>query len=496
MVMGLLQPHLPTPPSPPPPRLLLPTLPPPPPPLLAYALVSGLFRNPFVSSRILLLASSASDLSFSRLLFTHIPKPNLFSYNTIIRALAESPEHHPGAAFEVYDEMLQRGARPDKYTFPFLLKACRCPLDLHLCKSAHTHLLVLGFDIDPFVQTELMNMYFLCGSLHDARRVFDEMSVRDVVVWTAMISGLCSNGLYRNALEVFIEMRGSDPGVDPNVATMVSTMSACANLGSLEHAKCLHAYAEKVGVERNAFVRKSLIDLYAKCGGIILATQVFNKMNERDLLSWTAMISGLASHGFGKEALKLFSNMIKAGTSPDSTTFIAVLSACSHAGLVDEAITIFGSMEKVYNVTPEIKHYGCMVDLFSRAGLLSHAYEFIANMPFEPNLTILGALLSACRVHKNLEIGELVVKKIESICRHKGGANVLLSNIYADQCQWHEVAAVRERARRDASKPPGQSWIGVNGCVHEFMVKDRSHPLSVELHLLLDGLGKLMEELI
>lgn len=339
-------------------------------------------------------------------------------------------------------------------------------------------------------------MYLLCGSLHDARRVFDEMPVRDVVVWTAMISGLCSNGLYRNALEVFIEMRGSDASVDPNVATMVSTMSACANLGSLEHAKCLHAYAEKVGVERNAFVRNSLIDLYAKCGGIILATQVFNKMNERDLLSWTAMISGLASHGFGKEALKLFSNMIKEGTSPDSTTFIAVLSACSHTGLVDEAITIFGSMEKVYNVAPEIKHYGCMVDLLSRAGLLSHAYEFIANMPFEPNLAILGALLSACRVHKNLEIGELVVKKIESICRHKGGANVLLSNIYADQSQWHEVASVRERARRDASKPPGQSWIELNGCVHEFMVEDRSHPLSVELHLLLDGLGKLMEEII
>ncbi|XP_072955146.1 pentatricopeptide repeat-containing protein At4g21065-like isoform X1 [Typha angustifolia] len=462
-------------------------------PILAYAIVSGLFRNPFVSSRVLLSSISLSpqNLQFAALVFAHVEKPNLFSWNTIIRAFAASDEHYL-SAFRLFDEMLQTGARPDKFTFPFLLKACRSCDELRWGKLVHGRAFVLGFDSDPFVQTALVGMYLSCGSPAGSRRLFDEMTERDIVAWTAMISGLGGHGLHKEALEVFNEIRSCAANVVPNVATVVSTMSACANLGSLEHAKSLHAYVEKVGLERDVFVRNSLIDTYAKCGSLASSAAMFHMMSEKDLHSWTAMMTGLASHGFGKEALEIFSCMQKTGTMPDSTTFVAILSACSHAGLVNEGIIIFQSMERVYKVTPDIKHYGCMVDLFSRAGLLSRAYEFIISMTLEPNLAILGALLSSCSVYSDLEVGELVIEKIESSCQYKGGADVLLSNIYANWSQWHEVVFTRERGQRKASKPPGQSWIEVRGAIHEFAVGDRSHPLSTEIHLLLDGLGKFM----
>jgi pentatricopeptide repeat protein len=291
--------------------------------------------------------------------------------------------------------------------------------------------------------------------------VFDEMQERDVVAWTSMVSGYVDSGMHLQAVEVFQEMRGGKGAVRPNVPTVVSVASACAGLGSLEYAKWLHGYVEKVGLEDKVIVTNSLMDMYGKCGGLLSARALFNLMHDKDLHSWTTMVSGLASNGHGKEAVALFFSMREVGVLPDSTTFVVVLSACSHAGLVDEGICIFNSMETEYKVTPDIKHYGCMVDLFSRAGLLSRAYQLIDSMPFEPNLAILGALLSACSVNNELEIGELVLKKIESVCSYKGGASVLLSNIYANQNLWHEVESIRMKIRNGGipRKPPGQSLV-------------------------------------
>lgn len=304
-------------------------------------------------------------------------------------------------------------------------------------------------------------MYFGCGLAVPAGRVFDEMQARDVVAWTGMVSGYVDSGMHLQAAEVFKEMIAGEEVARPNVATLVSVASACAGLGSLEHAKGLHGYVEKVGLRGDLIVTNALMDMYGKCGSIESARALFDFMHEKDLLSWTTVISGLASHGHGNEAVALFLSMREVGVLPDSTTFIVVLSACSHAGLVDEGISIFNSMASEYKVTPDIKHYGCMVDLFSRAGLLSRAYELIDSMPFEPNLAILGALLSACSVNNELEIGELVLRKIDSVCSYKGGAGVLLSNIYANQNLWHEVDSIRRKIRNGTipRKPPGQSSV-------------------------------------
>ncbi|XP_025807870.1 pentatricopeptide repeat-containing protein At5g56310-like isoform X2 [Panicum hallii] len=421
-------------------------------PALCYCLVSGLARNPFVASR-LLLASSGLSLPFSLLLLSHLPASSLspFSFNSLIRA---SP---PGLALRLFDQMRRRGFSPDPYTLPFLIRACSGS-DPPLCQSLHGQGFRLGYGGHLFTQTALMNMYFACGSVLAARRVFEEMLARDVVAWTGMVSGYVDSGMYLKAAEVFQQMRGADDLVRPNEATVVSVVSACAGLGSLEYAKGLHSYLEKIGLEGELIVRNALIDMYGKCGCIESARGLFCLMHEKDRHSWTAMISGLASHGHGNEAVALFFRMLEAGVRPDSTTFIVVLSACSHAGLVDEGIHVFNSMESEYHVSPSIKHYGCMVDLFSRAGFVHRAYEFISTMPFEPNLEILGALLSACSINNELEIGELVLSKIDSVCSYKGGAGVLLSNIYANQNLWQEVDIIRRKIRTEAiaRKPPGQ----------------------------------------
>uniref|UniRef100_A0ACD5Z776 Uncharacterized protein n=2 Tax=Avena sativa TaxID=4498 RepID=A0ACD5Z776_AVESA len=424
-------------------------------PVLSHCLVSGLAGNPFVASR-LLLASSRLSLPFSLLLLSHLPASSLstFSFNSLIRA---SP---PSVALRLFDQMRRREVPADTYTLPFLIHACSGGAP-PLSESMHGQSIRLGYSTHLFTQTALLNMHFVCGSAESARRVFDEMQARDVVAWTGMMSGYVDSGMHLQAVEVFQEMRGGEEAVWPNVATVVSVASACAGLGSLEYAKWLHGYVEKAGLESKVIVTNALMDMYGKCGGLESSRALFNLMDEKDLHSWTTMISGLASHGHGKEAVALFFSMREVRVLPDSTTFIVVLSACSHAGLVDEGICIFNSMESEYKVTPEIKHYGCMVDLFSRAGLLSRAYQLIDSMPFEPNLAILGALLSACSVNNEFEIGELVLKKIESVCSYKGGAGVLLSNIYANQSLWHEVDSIRRKIRNGAipRKPPGQSLV-------------------------------------
>ncbi|KAG6524809.1 pentatricopeptide repeat-containing protein At2g02980, chloroplastic-like [Zingiber officinale] len=425
--------------------------------ILAFAIVSGLFRIPFVSSRLLLHASSF-DLHFAFEIFRRMPSPNLFSWNTVIRAASVCENQQTSVAFSLYAEMLLRGKLPDKYTFPFLLKACRSRSDLNYGRLLHCHALTLGLSDDIYLQTALVTMYLSCGQFDLARYVFDDIPQKDVVLWTTVISGLVDNGCHEEALKVFNQMRMFDHKVCPNEVTVVSAMSAFVGLGSLELVKSLHAYAEKIGLEINVFFRNSLIAGYAKCGSVACAVQVFDRMGVKDLHSWTAMITALGSHGLGREAIEVYSTMCKMNVSPDSTTFIAVLSACSHSGLVDEGIDIFESMER-FDVVPEPKHYGCVVDLLSRAGHLAQALEFVSRMPVRPTLAILGALLSACRVQNNLELGELVAMKIKELYQYKGGANVLLSNIYADQQQWQEVVSTREVARKEAEKPPAQSWI-------------------------------------
>ncbi|KAK8945414.1 Pentatricopeptide repeat-containing protein [Platanthera guangdongensis] len=465
-------------------------------PILAYAIVSGLFSNPFVASRILhsSVTISPHDLSLSFSLFSQMIRPNHFSWNAMIKSLAATTSASSAAALSLFVEMRRRDILPDKYTLPFLLMSFNSTDDLHNGRSIHTLSFVLGCESNLFLQTGLVSMYIDCGSVDYALQLFDEMQIRDVVTWTAVISGLARQGCYEQALAVLNDMRTDDSNPKPNLATMVSSMSACSSIGSLIHTKNLHAYLVKTGFNIHIFARNSLIHCYAKSGSITCACQLFDEMAEKDLHSWTAVIMGLALNGLSQDAIFLFSEMLRTGLQPDSTTFVAVLSACSHAGLVDVGIKLLESMEEEFGIRPELKHYGCVVDIFARAGQLSRAYEFIRTMPMQPNLETLGALLSASSVHGDLELGELLSRRIESLTHAcSQGASIILSNMYANNGQWEKVISIRRGRRQEGCKPPGRSWIVVRGNVEEFVVGDRVHPFSKEIGFILDELDKMKD---
>ncbi|XP_078447466.1 pentatricopeptide repeat-containing protein At2g20540-like [Wolffia australiana] len=461
-------------------------------PMLAYTIISGLIKNSFVASRVLHLCCSLSPpaSSSAAMIFNQLQRPNLFSWNTMIKSFAESENHCPSIAISLYLQMLYYGFLPDKYTYPVVLMACRSPSTSFTGRLIHTHSLVLGLTEDSFVQTALVNMYLRMGDSVSAQLVFDRMNGRDVVSWTGLISGLVDCGEPEQALEVFKALR-KDPFIKPTVPTMISAVAAAADLGALNQTSALHGLLEKTGLMGDTFVGNSLINSYAKCGAIVAFSRIFHVMKDRDLLSWTAVISGLSANGMSREALVEFASMISHGVFPDEVTFVAVLSACSHAGLVKEGLENFEMMQGKYSLVPGLKHYGCMVDLFSRAGLLHRAFELVSAMPMKPSLAVLGALLSACRASGEVKLAETVGRMIFALGVDVGGGPIMLSGMYASEGRWEEAAVVRKMVgEEDVGRHASESWIEVEGVIYRFMVQDGTKPGLREIASALDGFAK------
>lgn len=289
--------------------------------------------------------------------------------------------------------------------------------------------------------------------------LFNLVPKRDVVTWNAMISGYVLKGEHRKALEMYEEMRNA--GECPDEVTMLSLLSACANLGALDTGEKIHCSISEMGEGvLSIFLGNALIDMYAKCGNIKKALAVFHCMIEKDATSWNSIIVGLAFSGYMEKAISLFEDMRKRKLRPDEITFVGVLIACSHAGKVDEGRAYFKLMKHVYNIQPNLKHYGCMVDLFGRAGLLNEAFEFIDTMEFEPNAIIWRTILGACRIHCNVELGRRANEQLLKLRRDESGDYVLLSNIYASSGEWCGVEDVRKlMEERGVKKAQGFSLV-------------------------------------
>lgn len=380
----------------------------------------------------------------------------------------------------------------------------------------HGHIFRSGCETDLFVSTELIGVYGDSGNLSLARKLFDEISVRSVVVWNAivhqyikdgflmeaeslflempekdvvswntMITGFCRAGKYREALALFLEMEALR--TRPNMLTMIMVLLACSGLGALGTGVWVHVYIERNRVNSNGDLDHCLIDMYAKCGSIEKAVQVFEKVPvRRDLYSWTSMICGFAMHGRAMDALDLFSRMLETGVLADDVTLIGVLSACAHGGLVERGYHYFRSMKDLYGLSPKIEHYGCMVDLLGRVGRLREACLLIKEMPMEPNAVVWGSLLSACKVHNDAELGELVATKLVELDPSDHWARVMMSNLYAEDHNWSGVTRVRKEMRGAGSrKMPGCSSIEVNGEVHEFVAGGNLHAKDAEICSLL-----------
>jgi len=341
--------------------------------------------------------------------------------------------------------------------------------------------------------TTMVTGYAQNSRIQDARKLFSEMPNRNIVSWNAMISGFAQNGHSEEALKLFSQMLGT--GMKPIESTFTSVISACAALASPLHGQQVHTHVMKRGTPLNSFMGNALITMYAKCGRIYDARCMFEILSDRNVITWNAIISGYAQHGHAKEALQLFDQMRARNLKADDITFIGVLSACSHAGLVVEGWNYFDAMSRDHGILPKAEHHVCMVDLLGRSGMLNEAEDLINKMPFEPVAVIWKALLGACRVHMDADIGRRAAEHLFELEPQNSAAYVLLSNIYAVAGRWDDVAKVRIMMKeRRVKKDPGCSWIEVKNAVHTFVVEDRSHPQIEEIHAMLEQLAGQMEQ--
>ncbi|KAJ6737776.1 hypothetical protein OIU85_019798 [Salix viminalis] len=328
-----------------------------------------------------------------------------------------------------------------------------------------------------------------CGKIEEARELFNEMKEKNEISWSAMIDGYIKGGYYKEALVVFNEMQREK--IRPRKFVLSSVLAACANVGALDQGRWIHAYVNKNSNSFDAVLGTALVDMYAKCGRLDMAWGVFEKMEKKEVFTWNAMICGLALHGRAEDAIDLFFKMQNQNFRPNGITLLGVLSACAHSGMVDEGLNILNCMEEVYGIVPGMEHYGCVVDLLGRAGLLGEAEEVIYSMPMEPSAAVWGALLGACRKHGDVELGERVGKILLELEPQNSGRYALLSNIYARAGRWDDVENVRKLMKERAVKTStGISMIDFDGVVHEFKMGDGSHPQMKHIYLMLKNMIK------
>ncbi|KAF4368568.1 hypothetical protein F8388_018692 [Cannabis sativa] len=384
-------------------------------------------------------------------------------------------------ALQLFVEMENRGIKPDNIGFASAITACAGIKSLAWGKQIHARSCISGYSDDISIQNSLVSLYARCGSIQEAYLAFEKNDSKDNISWNALISGFAQSGYCEEALQVFSEMNRA--GVKANLFTFGSTVSAAANLANVKQGTQFHAMIIKTGYSSETEVSNVLITLYAKCGRIDDAQREFSEMPEKNEVSWNAMITGYSQHGLGIEALNLFEQMKQLGLTPNHVTFVGVLSACSHVGLVDKGLAYFDSMSKEYGLIPHPEHYVCVVDLLSRAGLLNEAKEFIEKMPIKPDAIVWRTLLSSCTVHKNAEIGEYAAHHLLELEPEDSATYVLLSNLYAIAKKWDFRDQTRRLMReKGVKKEPGRSWIEINNSFHAFFVGDRLHPLADKIY--------------
>ncbi|KAF9598609.1 hypothetical protein IFM89_028278 [Coptis chinensis] len=394
--------------------------------------------------------------------------------------------------FRIFRELIRAGVRVDNYTLPFVLRVCRDTLDLRMGRMSHGLVCKNGLDLDCFVLAAAVDMYAKCGAIEDSRKVFDDMPKRDLVTWTVMIYAFADSGNPNEALLLYDSMMNS--GIVPDKVAMVTVVYTCAKLGSMHKASVVHDYIVGKKFSLDVVLGTAMIDMYAKCGSVDTAREIFERMRVKNVVSWSAMIAAYGYHGCGRKALELFPMMLDSGVLPNKITFVSLLYACSHAGLVDEGRQFFSSMWRDFNVKPDVKHYTCVVDLLGRAGKLDEAWELIDRMTVEKDEALWGALLGACRVHSNIGLAERAAESLLQMRPNNSGHFVLLSNIYAKAGRWGDVAKMREiMTHRRLKKIPGWTWIEVDDKIHQFSVGDNSHPHSKKIYEMLRILSKKLE---
>ncbi|BAU02741.1 hypothetical protein LR48_Vigan10g031200 [Vigna angularis] len=474
--------------------------------------------------------SNYGSFRYATNVFHMIQNPDLRVYNIMIRAYTNmegGDDTHYCKALMQYKQIFSKEIVPNCLTFPFLLKGCTRWQDGATGKVIHAQVIKFGFLKDVFVGNSLISLYMACGMLNNASNVFDEMLLTDVVSWNSMVIGCLRNGELDMAMDLFRKMKGrniitwnsiitglaqggrakeslelfhemqllGDDMVKPDKITIASVLSACSQLGAIDHGKWVHGYLKRNGIEYDVVIGTALVSMFGKCGDVQKAFEIFKEMPEKDTSAWTVMISVFAMHGLGWKAFDCFLEMERAGAKPNHVTFVGLLSACAHSGLVEQGRWCFEAMKRVYSIEPQVYHYACMVDILSRARLFEESEILIRSMPMKPDVYVWGALLGGCQMHGNVELGEKVALHLIDLEPHNHAFYVNLCDIYAKAGRFGAAKRIRNfmKERDIEKKIPGCSMIEINGEVQEFSAGGSSELPMKELVLILNRLSSEMK---
>lgn len=451
----------------------------------AYVIISGLQHHVTISNRLLnfCAVSVAGSMSYALHLFHHMDNPSTESWNSIIRGFAQGSSPHQALLY--YNAMVSASvSRPNSYIFSFVLKACEKIKDEKKCREVHGSIIQQGYERDVIVCTNLMRSYAGNELIESARRVFDDMSNRDLISWNCMISCYSQAGFHQDALTLYNQMRDKNVGLDG--FTLVGLAASCAHIGAMNIGIQMHKFARRKGFMNDIYVANALIDMYAKCGCLDSALSIFNKMKKKDVFTWNSMIVGYGVHGHGEKAISLFKQMLVGGVQPNSITFLGLLCGCSHQGLVKEGIQYFHLMSSDFKLKPEVKHYGCMVDLFGRAGKLDEALGLIKTSFFDAPV-LWRTLLSSCKIHRNVTIGEIAMSNLVRVGVPNAGDFLLMATLYAGAKDTEGISRVRKMMQNQGIKTTvAWSWIEVEDEIYKFVVNDNSHPDSCKIYAKLE----------
>ena len=446
---------------------------------------NGFELDLYMRNRVLLMHVKCGMMTDARRLFVEMPEKNLVTWNTIIGGLVDSGNYDE--AFQLFFITWEESSDGGSRIFSTMIRASAGQGLIFAGRQFHTCALKMGVADDIFVTCALIDMYSKCGSIEDAQCVFDEMPEKTTVGWNSIIAGYALHGYSEKALRMFYEMR--DSGVEMDHFTFSMVIRICTRLASLEHAKQAHASLVRHGFGLDIVANTALVDFYSKWGRMEDARHVFDKMPQKNVISWNALIAGYGNHGHGEEAIEMFEQMLQGKMIPDHVTFLAVLSACSYSGLSERGWEYFKSMSRDHKIKPRAMHYACMIELLGQEGLLDEAFALIRSAPFKPTANMWAALLTACRVHENLELGKFAAQKLYGMEPEKLNNYIVLLNIYNSSGNLKEAAAVVQTLRRKGLRMlPACSWIEVKKQPYFFHSGDKSHAQTKEIYQKVDNL--------
>lgn len=440
-----------------------------------YVVKSGLELHQYVQNSLINFYLSCSNVEAGIRVWTSLPVRDIFTYNSLLNGLLENG--YFSEAIEVFTDMVNKPTFSwDGFTFSSVFGLCASTKDLILGTLLHCRLLkAYSVDYDVFLCSALVDMYGKCGKVNYAIRVFDRLPSGNVVTWTSIMAVHVQNGCMEEALNLFPRMRDED--IQPNEFTFAVLLNSCAGLSALRTGGILHAMLHKLGFKDHIDVANALLYMYSKSGDIEASERAFWNAEARNFVTWNSMICGYSHHGLGNEALRTFQEMLASGEIPNYVTFVGVLSACGHLGLVQEGLYILNHLMAQYAIEPGIEHYTCVIGMFSKAGLLEDAENYMRSTPVKWDIVAWRTLLSACHNHKKYDLGKQIAKVVLEMDPNDVGTYVLMSNMYAKEKRWDQVADIRKMMRdQSIKKEPGVSWIDIESITHVFVSDDSMHP--------------------